>query len=316
MVSKQILLAFVAAGALTAMVARGDDEITIRVDGDRREYRVHLPPCHDGCTPRPVILAFHGMSANAKLLQRLTKLDETADKFGYITVYPNGTGVGPLKGFRAGATARKRELRKADDTRFVHAILDDLQRRFCVDASRVYATGLSNGAMMCYRLAVEMPNRIAAIAPISGALGTEVCLPACPMSVMHFHGTCDEVLPFNGPKEGGLFPQSYHSVPRTIQLFASAAQCSSAPVVEALPNTADDGTRVRIHSYADCAPGIEVTLVEIKGGGHQWPMHSIPFRYLGSTTEEVDANEMMCCFFQRHSLACDRQALELTQDGF
>jgi polyhydroxybutyrate depolymerase len=297
-----IVCCAVLASPVTAM-SPGDYQVTLQADGVEREYRLHLPPCYDGCTPRPIILAFHGMSANAKLLQRLIKLDETADKYGFITVYPNGTGWGPLKGFQAGATTSEREKRKPDDVVFVHTILNHLQRTVCIDDSRVYATGLSNGAMMCYRLAVEMPNRIAAIAPVSGTLGTEVSLPKCPVSVMHFHGTCDKVLPYDGPREGGLFPQSYHPVPATIELFARAADCQGLAEFQALPNRVDDGTTVCLQSHRNVETGVEVILVKIVGGGHQWPMHKIPLRYLGDVTEEIDANEMMCCFFQRHTVA-------------
>lgn len=281
----------------------GDYHVTLRADGARRHYRLHLPPCYDGSTPLPVILAFHGMSANGKRMQRWVELDETADKYGFITVYPDGTGIGLFKGFKAGANTSRREEWKADDVMFVHALLDDLEQTVCMDCRRVYATGLSNGAMMCYRLAVEMPNRIAAIAPVSGALGTDVSPPQCPMPVMHFHGTCDNILPFYGPRDSLLFPQSYYPVPETIRLFANAAHCEGAPEVEQLADMEDDGTTVRIHSYANCDPGIEVILVEIQGGGHQWPMKPLPLRYLGNTTFEVDANEMMCCFFLRHMLA-------------
>ena len=60
-----------------------------------------------------------------------------------------------------------------DDVAFIRALLDDLMRAYQVDAKRVYATGMSNGAIMAYRLASELSDRIAAIAPVAGAVGTE-----------------------------------------------------------------------------------------------------------------------------------------------
>lgn len=284
-----------------APAGSADRVVKMKVDGESREFRVHYPPCYDGCTPTPVILVFHGMSANAKLIQKLTKLDDTADKFGFITVYPNGTGFGPLRGFKAGATNSRHEKNKPSDVCFVHAILNRLERTSCIDSSRVYATGLSNGAMLCYRLAVEMPHRIAAIAPVSGSLGKYVCRPNCPVSVLHFHGTCDEVLPYRGPSKGGLFPQSFYAVPTTIRMFADVANCQSEEI-EALPNRCDDDTCVFLHKHSNCDCNVEVTLVEIRGGGHQWPQKPISLRYLGNATQEINANEMMCCFFLRHSV--------------
>lgn len=283
-------------------ISPGNYEKTLKVDGEQREFRLHIPKCFDGCTRLPVVIVFHGMSANAKLIQKLTDLDELADKCGFITVYPNGTGFGPVKGFKAGNTKRS-EQRKSDDVKFVHRILNYLERATCSDSSRVYATGLSNGAMMCYRLATEMPHRIAAIAPISGSLGTECRRPSCPVSVMHFHGTSDGVLPFCGPKEAKFFEQSYFSAPQAIKMFACAANCVDSLEITELPNKCNDGTLVRLHSYENQELNIEVILVKIVGGGHQWPQKKIPLRYLGTATQEINANEMMWCFFQRHTVS-------------
>lgn len=296
------LAAIICSTVASVPLQPGDYRITKQIDGVRREFRMHLPPSYDGCTPLPVIVAFHGMSANARLLQRLTELDETADAHGYITVYPEGTGIGPLKGFKSGASTSRFEDRKPDDVLFVHAILDHLEQHVCVDRRRIYATGLSNGAMLCYRLAVEMPHRIAAIAPVSGGLGTQVGLPCCPISVLHFHGTCDKVLPFHGPREKGFFQQSYFSVPHTIQMFVDVAGCDTLSQQVAVNAIADDGTSVCIHTHIASAVGTEVVLVKIVGGGHQWPAHAIPLGYLGRATQEIDANHMMCCFFARHVL--------------
>ena len=74
------------------------------------------------------------------------------------------------------------------------------QRAAKVDAKRVYATGMSNGGIMCYRLASEMSDRIAAIAPVAGPMGTATCNPRRPVPVIHFHGTADEFAPFKGGK--------------------------------------------------------------------------------------------------------------------
>ncbi len=279
----------------------GDYQKTITVDGVKREFRLHIPQCLANVENRPVVLCFHGMSANAKLIQKLSELDALADKCGFITVYPNGTGLSLARGFKAGNSERS-EITKPDDVRFVHRILNYLECNACIDPCRVYATGLSNGAMMCYRLATEMPHRIAAIAPVSGSLGTACRRPSCPVSVMHFHGTCDDILPFSGPQKG-LFQQSFYSVPRTIRMFACAADCLDSLTVENLPNCSSDGTRVCLESYCNAETGIEVSLVKIFGGGHQWPQKPLPFRYLGKTTHDIDANEMMWCFFQRHT-AC------------
>lgn len=299
----RMLLVLTALASPVLAISPGNYEKTIVVDGLKREFRMHVPNCSCSEEKLPVVLVFHGLSASAKLIQRLSELDELADKYGFITVYPNGTGMGLARGFRAGNSKRSEE-NKADDVKFVHRILDYLERCACSDCSRVYATGLSNGAMMCYRLAAEMPHRIAAIAPIGGSLGTECCCPRCPVSVMHFHGTCDGVLPYAGPRDARFFKQSYYSVPKAIQIFARAADCQETRQVEQLPDRCADGTRICKESYRNEETGVEVVLVKIIGGGHQWPQKPVSLRYLGTTSMEISANEMMWCFFQRHTTTC------------
>lgn len=298
----------------------GDYEAKIEVCGVKRDFLYHLPPCYDGCRKLPIVLVFHGKSASAKMVKKFSEMDETADKFGFIAVYPNGTGFSLFKGFNAGASTNPKDLEKPDDVAFTNAILNYFERCLCVDCDRVYATGLSNGAMMCHRLAVELPHRITAIAPISGMLGTNVCPPKCPIPIMQFQGSCDEVLPMDGPQESGLFAsQTYYPTAQTMQLYACAAGCKEAPTITDLPDCYDDDTSIRLHTYTDCKPGIEVILVEICGGGHQWPQRALPFKYLGAATEEINANEMMWCFFQNHTLSergckcgCDEGSLSTT----
>ena len=67
--------------------------------------------------------------------------------------------------------------RNVDDVAFTRAILDDLETVARVDPRRVFATGMSNGAMMAYRVAAELSDRIAAIAPVGGPMGIEECAP-------------------------------------------------------------------------------------------------------------------------------------------
>lgn len=85
-----------------------------------------------------------------------------------------------------------------DDVEFTRRILDDLAGSTNIDPRRVFATGMSNGGILSYRLASELSDRIAAIAPVGGLMGTQTCSPKRPVSVMHFHGTDDKFAPFNG----------------------------------------------------------------------------------------------------------------------
>src|SRR5262249_57738455 len=110
----------------------------------------------------------------------------------------------------AGAGCGEGGMNMVDDVGFVGAILDKLQADVCVDTGRIYATGMSNGGFLSHRLACELSNRIAAVAPVAGVLGVPTCTPARPISVMHFHGTSDQLVPYNGNPQMGFL-----SVPDT-----------------------------------------------------------------------------------------------------
>ena len=178
----------------------GDHSRTLQVGGRERSYIVHVPPKYDPKKPTPVVLAFHGAMTNAPIMALSSGLSTKADEAGFIVVFPNGTGKGnPLLVWNSGGFNKQYAERLPDDVAFVRAILDELPKLVNVDPKRVYATGISNGGMMCYRLAAELSQRIAAIAPVAGTISVEKSRPQRPVPVMHFHGTEDRLVPFNGP---------------------------------------------------------------------------------------------------------------------
>lgn len=108
--------------------------------------------------------------------------NKQADEVGFLVVYP--VGVSSL--FNAGACCSR-----TDDVGFFRAVLQDLQEHYCINDRRVYATGLSGGAMMVYRMGCEMADVFAAVAPVGGALIQEPCDPSRPVPLLVFHGTGD-----------------------------------------------------------------------------------------------------------------------------
>ena len=114
---------------------------------------------------------------------------------------------------------------KADDVKFVGSLLDDLATVVNVDPKRVYATGMSNGGMMCYRLAAELSDRIAAIVPVAGTMAIDEAKPKRPVPVMHFHGTADRIVPFGGPRNGTPKFLTFKSVKETIKIWGEINGC-------------------------------------------------------------------------------------------
>jgi polyhydroxybutyrate depolymerase len=167
-----VILTWLMAVALAAdpqPLGPGDHTRTLQVDGRERSYLVHVPAKYGGKQPTPVVLAFHGGGSNAEQMVRFCGLNEKADKEGFLAVYPSGTGrFERMLTWNAGNCCGYAMQNKVDDVAFTRALLDDLAEVANVDPKRVYATGMSNGAIMCYRLASQLSDRIAAIAPVAG----------------------------------------------------------------------------------------------------------------------------------------------------
>ncbi|MFM8953444.1 MAG: alpha/beta hydrolase family esterase [Planctomycetaceae bacterium] len=296
-----ILLMLVAGEA--AALRPGDHSRSLEVDGGERGYLVHVPPQYDPAVAMPVVLAFHGGGANAENMVVFSGLNEKADQAGFIVVYPEGSGrLQRMLTFNAGNCCGHAAARSIDDVAFTRLVLDDLERIATIDRRRVFATGMSNGAMMCYRLASELSDRIAAIAPVAGPMGTKDCRPGRAVSVMHFHGDADEFAPFRGGRGRGPSGTDFYSVQHSIDTWVAANGCKPTPRTTLLPDRADDGTSVKEIRYDSGRDGAEVVLVAIEGGGHTWPGREPRLRALGTSTQDISANDMMWEFFRQHPM--------------
>ena len=262
---------------------------------------VHVPHCCNLEKPTPVVLAIHGAAMSASIMVSFCGMNETADEKGFIVVYPNGTGPEPLLTWNAGGF-REGLGTQADDVTFLKTLLDDVATVVNVDPKRVYACGMSNGGMMCYRLAAELSDRIAAIAPVAGTMPAREVRPQRPVSVIHFHGTQDKLVPFEMVGGKSPFWLKLKSVDATIETWVKIDGCGEKPpVTDVLTNDGDD-LKVTRQTYGPGVDETEVVLVTVEGGGHSWPGQVQPFRFLGKSTLNVSANELIWAFFEKHPL--------------
>src|SRR5262249_44867078 len=148
-----------------------------------------------------LVIGLHGGGGDAESLIRSAGWNDKADQEGFIVAYPNGAGpdlLGKLFGtWNAGACCGFAKANNIDDVGFISAVIDDLESHFTIDSARIYATGHSNGALMAYRLACELTNRIAAIAANAGQDAIS-CVPPRAISVLDVHGVLDPRVPFEG----------------------------------------------------------------------------------------------------------------------
>lgn len=301
----------VAFGAGAAALAPGDHEITLVHGQLQRSYIVHVPPQARAGKPLPAVLNFHGGGSHALVQQRYSLMDATADREGFFAVYPNGSGGigGRLLTWNAGACCGPAAASRVDDVGFTLALLDDLAQRVALDLERVYATGLSNGAMMAYRLAAEAAPRIAAVAGVAGTMTLARFAPALPVPVMHIHSVDDERALY----EGGLGPPFavtstrvlHEPVEAMLQKWVAYDACPTQPragkPMRGRPGQADAAHTATRFVYGPCRDGTEVVLWKLTGAGHVWPggvQDYMPW-LLGAGTTVIDANDEMWRFFSR-----------------
>jgi polyhydroxybutyrate depolymerase len=212
--------------------------------------------------------------------------------------------------WNAGTCCGAAAASQVDDVAFVRALLDDLARRIDYDASRVYATGLSNGAMMSYRLAAELSDRIAAIAPVAGSMALAQFHPPRGMPVMHVHSVDDGRALYSGGL-GAPYPLAgtrvlHPPVEERLAQWARVNGCGAEPEAKARRER-KSGSGV-VHTATQLAwPGCkaETVLWKLTGAGHVWPGGPLDYLtwLLGPGTRVLDANEEMWRFFSRHRLA-------------
>lgn len=262
---------------------------SVTVDGATREFRVHVPASYDPRRATPLVLNFHALGFSAAHQEELSLMTAKADAAGFVVVYPEGTGL--PRSWNAGACCAPARVVGVDDVAVVRAVLDDVEAKLCIDARRVYATGMSNGAFLTQRLGCELAERIAAIAPVAGVMGMPVCTPARPVPVMHFHGTADLFVPYDG---GGL--EGFTPVAESIAGWRERNGCGGGGDAPVVTFAADD---VTCETWGECAADAEVTLCTVVDGGHTWP-GGTPLVAGGHMTETISATDAMWEFFVRH----------------
>ncbi|HEY3142538.1 MAG TPA: PHB depolymerase family esterase [Acidimicrobiales bacterium] len=302
------------AGCGTTTVSPGVEKVTMTSGGVERWYLQHLPPAYDGEEPVPLVVDIHGYSEGAEFHATNSGLGEFGDTKGFVTITPQALGDVPFWDTALGSA----------DLAFVGDLLDQVEETLCVDEARIYATGLSNGAMMTSSVACAYADRIAAVAPVAGVTQVEDCDPEQPVPVVAFHGTEDPFLNYTGgfgpavaslPAPDGqgtlgdLSPEQQAdmndtagatgiAVPDVMAGWADRNGCDADPPEET--TEADD---VTVLTFA-CPAGADVELYRIEGGGHTWPgSHALEgVDFVGKTTFSISANDVMWAFFQDHPL--------------
>ena len=288
-------------------LAPGNYEFMIR-HGDRtRSYLLHVPPHAATGRPLPLLIAFHGGGSSAAGMKDHYGIDRVAERFGYLVAYPNGSGFLKQTGltWNAGKCCGYALEHHIDDTGFTSAVINDVARRVPINAKHVFAAGHSNGAMMAHRVAIELENRIAAIAAVAGSMVYDTPRRTVPKSVLVIHSIDDPLALYQGG-ESSLRPltgkRSHHEpIENTVKWWAENNGCGSAPVSKPVLEKMHSGKKFTAQKieYDDCRNGGKVIFWKLSGTGHAWPGQEpvLPERVMGPYSSVIAANEEIFLFF-------------------
>lgn len=271
--------AALAALALTAPIAAGQqpERRAVRLDGTTLEsvpsggmlrwYRVHVPPGTPPGAELPVVVCFHGGGGSARSAIGQYRIVEEARQRGWIAVFPEGTGAlgGPplFRGqtWNGGDCCGYAFQNGVDDVRFFEDMLTDLDATYPADVTRVCLTGISNGGILCYRIAVDRPDLVTAIAPVAASLQTSA--PAVPVPLLAIFGRLDSYIPIGGGSGVGG-PQVFTSQADTITPFLDVNGRAFGPP-QVGPNA------ILRTSNGSALGGADTWYYLALDGGHTWP---------------------------------------------
>lgn len=283
-ITRIILIALVSAFSYIAHALENNViEHEISMGGNVRTALIFKPQVAARDELLPVVIALHGGLGNAENMRDTTHLDQLGAREKFITVYPNGTGLRFLKNRRtwnAGRCCGPAVKKSIDDVTYLSRLIDDLVLNYHVDPKKVYVTGFSNGAMMAYRLACELPHKISAIVPVSGTLAMEHCSTASSVAILHIHGETDENVPVSGGEGSrSVAGVKHRSIKGTMDMLLENRGCDS-PEIEDVNHLS--------RSRYECRDGADIQLLLIKNTGHVWP-------------EEISPNETVWDFVRQFS---------------
>jgi polyhydroxybutyrate depolymerase len=275
-----------------------------------RKYNIHLPTNYDSNTNYPLILGFHGGQQAATSSQGWTvfayqsKLSEKADDSGFIVVYPEGRVFNQNRSWNAGNCCPPAMNQNVDDVGFIDNLLDTLFSNYSIDTTRVYATGSSNGGMLCYRLACELSHRLAAIGPNACSQMYFPCNPANKIPIISFHSKVDPIVFYNGGM-GAAPPLTtiyFPSQDSTMNLWTQTNNCQSRDTI-----INGNGTNYDFIKTHNCSCNVEIHHYATTDGSHSWPGGN-PNNNPVST--QISATDLLWSFFQNYTLGCLTTGIE------
>ena len=290
----------------TAAVGTVTDEWVTTPDGRRRHFRLYVPSAvAEGSESVPLLVALHGGLGSSDQFAANSGFDELAEANDFLVVYPDGIRAiserPGLQTWNGGYCCGPAADRNVDDVAYVRFLLDLLTARFDIDVSRVFAAGHSNGAIMAYRLACELSDRIVAIGVQAGSLGIDDCRPTDPVSVLHIHGLADTNHPIDGGRGTGVAGVEFRSGRDAVREMSMKFDCIADPSRRTMTSNEDVENLV----WSGCEEGSRIELVTVAGASHAWMGHRAATAgaaaLVGEPYMDFDASRAIWSFLNQHS---------------
>jgi polyhydroxybutyrate depolymerase len=285
-----------------AILAADDSLQRLRVGSEQRSYLLHdFAAIH----PAPLVIVLHGGGGSGENAMQQTGFDTVARREGLVVAYPNGSSrLSATRLLTWNATHCCSYARQAqkDDVAFMAALIDQLVTQGVADPARVYVTGLSNGGMMTHRLALALPDRITAIAPVISSLFGDEAVAPLDMPVLIINGAVDEILKPEGGalRVGRLLGRGAADRP-TLPI---ASQRTFWAERNGCSGLEENETRLYVQwVYSDCRTDAEVVHYLVKDNGHAWPGGTAPREQADQPVGDFKASEVIWEFFSRYPAA-------------
>jgi len=285
--------------------------------GYTRTWRYYVPTSYNGSEPVPLVFSFHGLGSSGVGQEDLTSFANLAEGEGFIVVFPEATQIegyhpilpdliGNTIQWNLGGPGSLQYHYDVDDLGFIAELVDTFKTDYNIDASRVYATGMSNGAMLTYYVSMMLPGTFAGFAAVCSPMTLNLFEPymdfdldvGCPVTMILMQGTLDPIVPYDGLED------ATGSVNQTIDYWKDVNDTTTGPVETVWGPTGGDSTVVTRYVYGGGTNGTEVILYKVQGGGHTWPGGSqyAPESMIGRVSTHIDGTAEIWNILKDHSL--------------
>ena len=246
---------------------RGTFLRSMEIDGETREYLIHVPQSYNTIDPVPLMLNFHGWEMKASEQMWISDMRALANTEKFIVVYPQGPEFMGSSHWNVGSWTAGSTV---NDLYFVDSLIGQVSAHYNIDSDRVYACGYSNGGFFSQELACQLSREIAAIGAVAANMSLKTlgnCNPTRPVPVVTISGTVDELVEYDGSEPAGTISHR-----QTLDHWIAHNHLDTVPVLtNLLDMNTSDGSSVVLHHYVNGKENVEIKHYKVVGGGHGWP---------------------------------------------